>query len=316
MIGNLILAIGLSIGLGFSCLQPVHPDNPTNLLTGGYASLTAPVGIETYLGATLTNFVLNEDIDDNVTNPVLWLFNVGDEGQLSIEYSTPFISFDYYAYDKFNENPTCCFVLSCAKFDDYYYFTPYWRLVSYDNLLNNTLVFEILSSHDLEVEVYQGASDWNKVADLDVNTQYSFTYSNFLDNVDYTNVGALLLASGLTFRVNKNINAYWAFRCCTSFNNLSDTSTAYNDGYSSGYKDGLTDGENSGYQNGYNEGYQSGITISNMGDLGTLFGLIADVPIMMLRSVFNFDLFGMNVFIAIMSLLSGLVVLYVIKKII
>lgn len=95
---------------------------------------------------------------------------------------------------------------------------------------------------------------------------------------------------------------------------------SYNDGYVKGFEDGYSSGESvgkaDGYQSGYTKGYQDGIVITDYGSLGKLFGVVADTPVLFIKSLFNFDLFGMNVFVAIMSLLSGLIVLYIIKKVI
>lgn len=93
------------------------------------------------------------------------------------------------------------------------------------------------------------------------------------------------------------------------------SSNGYSVGYETGYNQGVKDGSDVGYTNGYNQGYQDGLTITSYSDLGKLFGVIADTPIMLLRSIFSFELFGMNVFVAIMSLLTGLVVLYIVRKI-
>ena len=61
---------------------------------------------------------------------------------------------------------------------------------------------------------------------------------------------------------------------------------------------------------------QFGITLGNQATFTGLFGAIADTPIIMLRSLFNFDLFGMNMFIIIMSLITGIIVIYVVKKVV
>ena len=97
----------------------------------------------------------------------------------------------------------------------------------------------------------------------------------------------------------------------------------YDKGYADGYDNGVFDGKGQGYTEGYNNGktegyasgYQDGLALAQQGNFNTLFGAIADTPIIFLRSLFNFDLFGMNVFIIIMSLITGIIIIYVIKKV-
>ena len=86
----------------------------------------------------------------------------------------------------------------------------------------------------------------------------------------------------------------------------------FNDGYSQGYNEGLTTGNQQGYASGYSEGLAFA---QQNASFNALFGAVADTPIVFLRSLFNFDLFGMNMFIIIMSLLTGILILYVIKKV-
>ena len=89
----------------------------------------------------------------------------------------------------------------------------------------------------------------------------------------------------------------------------------YNAGYEQGKNDGYQNGLSVGNQQGYQTGYADGLAFATQNStFNSLFGAIADTPVIFLRSLFNFDLFGMNMFIIIMSLITGLIVIYIVKK--
>lgn len=81
----------------------------------------------------------------------------------------------------------------------------------------------------------------------------------------------------------------------------------------------LPGGGSQEYQNGYKVGYQLGYTAgqnSSTKDYGLtnlLFG-IADTPILMMRSMFGFDIFGTPVLQVILSLFTFLIVLHIVKR--
>lgn len=81
-------------------------------------------------------------------------------------------------------------------------------------------------------------------------------------------------------------------------------SPAYTSGYSNGYSNGYTNG----YDVGLTDGMNNGVTFFS------LFGAIADTPLLMLRSLFNFELFGANLLVVVLSLVTGLMVFYVVRK--
>lgn len=87
-----------------------------------------------------------------------------------------------------------------------------------------------------------------------------------------------------------------------------DYSTGYNQGYQIGYSDGNRIGYENGYRNGVNDTYATDNSFFH------LFGAIADTPILMLRSLFDFDLFGINVLVAVLSLLTAIITAWVIRK--
>lgn len=102
--------------------------------------------------------------------------------------------------------------------------------------------------------------------------------------------------------------------------------TGYDNGYDNGYQDGYNDGNTSGYDEGYNNGYQSGnVNGYNNGyntalsthsfSFTNLFASISDTPILMIRRLFGFELFGVSLISVFMSLFTALIVIHVIKKV-
>lgn len=89
--------------------------------------------------------------------------------------------------------------------------------------------------------------------------------------------------------------------------------TGKTDGEEIGYENGFEDGEEIGYQNGYNAGITA--TTSDYGFMN-LFGAIADTPLMMIRRMFNFDIFGTSMIVVVLSLLTLLILFKVVKKVI
>lgn len=87
-------------------------------------------------------------------------------------------------------------------------------------------------------------------------------------------------------------------------------SVGYDSGYDEGYDSGYAEGESFGYTNGFN----NGVANANDYSFTSLFASIADTPILMLRSLFNFDFFGINLLTVVLSLFTALIVVYLIRK--
>ena len=106
--------------------------------------------------------------------------------------------------------------------------------------------------------------------------------------------------------------------------------TGYQDGYTSGYTDGFnvgeTEGNNTGYDTGYTEGFNTGHTSgytegynvalsTHNFSFTNLFASIGDTPILMIRRLFGFEIFGVSLISAFMSLFTALIVIKIIKKV-
>ena len=109
-----------------------------------------------------------------------------------------------------------------------------------------------------------------------------------------------------------------------------DYAEGYNNGYTEGYEtgtqNGTTDGYNNGYNDGYNNGYNTGKTDGYTQGYNTalaghdfsftnLFASISDTPILMIRRLFGFEIFGTSVMAIFMSLFTALIVIKVLKKV-
>lgn len=87
----------------------------------------------------------------------------------------------------------------------------------------------------------------------------------------------------------------------------------YEQGYFVGKDVGYRDGETNGYASGYAQGYASGVLTAE-NDFDSLFSGIANTPITILHSVLSFDIFGINIFNIIFSILTLLLLIWLIKR--
>lgn len=182
----------------------------------------------------------------------------------------------------------------------------------YDISWNGNFVFN-LDSYSL--------NDYKFSYSLNVNTIYntqSFTCEFQLDcYLDSTNVYDNFYD---TFRVGNEYD----FRYYTESSSI-QLNFNYFINYNQGYIDGrdyvlthLSEFDlytNSQYLTYGQIQYNLGVSQANTGFLN-LFGAIADTPVIMIRNLFSFDLFGMSALTIFMSLLTGLIVIHFIRKVI
>lgn len=80
-------------------------------------------------------------------------------------------------------------------------------------------------------------------------------------------------------------------------------------------RDGVfAEGFDTGYTQGYDNGYNDGLTDGNDYSFGALFGAIADTPVLIVRNLFDFDFFGVNLLTVVLSLFTGLILFYLLRK--
>lgn len=90
----------------------------------------------------------------------------------------------------------------------------------------------------------------------------------------------------------------------------------YYAGYNTGYYDGNTNGYNQGYDTGYSDGYANGIETDTTAF--TIFNGILSIgmiPVNVFLAMFDFDILGINLSNFVMSLLTVLVTLWIIRTI-
>jgi len=68
-----------------------------------------------------------------------------------------------------------------------------------------------------------------------------------------------------------------------------------------------------GYQDGYENGYTDGQTNTGSNQFQKLLGVIIDTPIVYLRKMFGYELFGVNLFMALTTIVSLLVALSIFR---
>lgn len=209
----------------------------------------------------------------------------------------PSVSPSYNCYpclmDLPNHNYSISFIDDMAPWElsQYYLYTS-----GYVGNLNSTLDdgYNIDNSNSLYI-------DYNNVY-----LYYSFSNAIVLRNAD-TGVNNL----GVQNRINLKY-------CNALFGNDSAWENGYSYGYNDGRIDGREDGYNDGYDYGYDVGYDNGYEegMNNGADytFGSLFGAVADTPILIVRNLFNFDFFGVNMLTVVLSLFTALILFYLIRK--
>lgn len=157
-------------------------------------------------------------------------------------------------------------------------------------------------------------SEDDLLADLDNYSSYiCFSFDNqyldlcycpFVFRINYTDIDTTPYV--LSFKSYILVSSYDSYQ------------TGYDAGYGKGYQDGYDigkqDGNLIGYSDGYNQGYTDGLSMSQQGNFNSLFNSIADTPLRFLYGLFNFNLFGTSMIVIILSLLTGIVVIHLVKK--
>ena len=169
----------------------------------------------------------------------------------------------------------------------------------YNYMVNMSLLFYDDQTDDL---LFESSFTWSLYSSSDIVHTDSY-------HTDYVT----------DFRVEVSFKFYFLDE--SIFNTILDQyHTGYLVGYDDGYGVGATDTWIEAYQagetNGYLHGYSDGMSqVTGSYNLVNLFGAIADTPIVMLHGMFNFEIFGVNVLTLILSLLTSLMLLFVVKKI-
>ena len=331
MIGSLFF-LALTSFVGVSCAIPFveqqNAINPYGFPTEDYVSAVSTVNINVNQFKGVANVVQHQyGFDDFDITDDWGLYSYSLNGS---SYSV--IQQDEFPYDYLNDyyyqNQNVYATLLVKYQNDKFYIYPFWRFVEIDGRVNSTFCFDLIGwipslQTDAIAEsnyIFYGKN----VRSFNSDDWYTFEsplgLTDFGAYYDYVPIFGCGLGMVVSFNAPYNKNDISFLFCCGSRN--SDTLTyqdGYNLGYETGYSNGFTNGETSGYQNGYNTGYNTGLSdglnMAQTSNFNSLFNAIADTPVLFMRSLFGFELFGMNVFAIIMSLITGLIVIYVIKKV-
>lgn len=90
----------------------------------------------------------------------------------------------------------------------------------------------------------------------------------------------------------------------------------YVTGYDTGHEVGYSKGYNQGVADGYQQGYNAGVTSDGfLASLGSLMGTVVMLPVQLLINVLDFDVFGVNIASFVRSLITIVIVLFIIRLI-
>ena len=126
---------------------------------------------------------------------------------------------------------------------------------------------------------------------------------------DYSSFNYVVLkANDIDYITNTlSINDYYVFSSDTEYNQQ-----IYNSGYYDGYNVGQANANDSLFDDGYKQGLSDGAT--STGAFGSFLVNIVDVPFKVFNNILNFDIFGFNIAGIVMSMLTLLVIIWLIKK--
>lgn len=336
MIGNLFLALGLAC-LSASAVSTdnfQHVDNSLN--QANYVTVfnrqNGYVNFATYDGTSVYQNAYNEyvlTLNGSTQQNYVYCFGVDKDGVLFKTSYQSEISYSLQSVIQYFQNNGIVqggvisgYTYNFGGSDIFYYaFMPYSRLKMYDfdNGENVVQFFSDSLSFNFQY-LGQGATRmpvlvncaipsinqfaFNELStSITTNTKYYINsdYSiSDLDDIGYVGLDkTILLPYTGQFRLHLR-SFHWV-------------ETTYSQGYADGYNNGYSTGLTEGYSNGYAEGLRVGSGAN--ADVKNLFGVLADTPIRFLKDMFNFELFGMNVAVVILSCLTAICMFALIKKI-
>lgn len=333
MTGSLLF-LALTSFVGLAVAEPLieaQPKNEINMVAwddvNSYTSNIQYLDLDFYGVLLHANVFLKDwefDVDENANHFSIYGMDDGFNNVYDTS-SSPFTDHEVYTFMTDNE---CLFAFNVASYSGTkkVYITPYWNYLKINNFYNDTILFRFNEVIDYNpfVDAYVTLNGI-RVSNFGGNDTFGFTDhfgSMYPLNNSYKYVGGNF---SLVYQLT-NYDDQPTFHFAIGSYMMDDPNyfstyqngynTGYTEGHTNGYQEGLNASTQTAYDSGFEAGKQYGITLGGQATFTGLFGAIADTPIIMLRSLFNFDLFGMNMFIIIMSLLTGIIVIYVAKKVI
>lgn len=262
-----------------------------------------------YSNNTEDTYIDTEIGGDYVLNPYIFAWSSAD------------FSCSYSYDDRYNQDTTSNpYIMSLNLADNFPYFAvrvdnslddSYWNYISNINGGSSyfmKLYLESGISNNFVATAIVRYTPYNGYEDFQSNI---YTYSTYLQ-LDVNNAFVIpTINNGLNFVDAFYINVDIVFT-------LADSTGGYQTGYDTGYTIGYNDGNGAGYSTGYNNGYNTGFENGSRSgtNFASLLFTIADVPIYYLKSLFNIELFGVKMYTAVMSLLTIMVITFIVKRIV
>lgn len=330
MIGNLLKAGVICLGLGSGALHPLSNNNilvVDSVTEEGYGIKTMTMDLDTeFIGLYWNYNDLNLEFDD----------------MIDVNGDMYYILQDYYYNEPLSSNNplTCGWTLhqSHSVVDDLYYVTyeyhffaisvPFYLYPDRSELgyvdgigISFYNYNQVIDMNGLITSVTYGCND---VVFVSEELMFNFDYVRCVEHLDFDNRNEsvfyplcfscplILKTRGLTQNEFYDINEdFWQYTTCkfqmyVNYFDAVKSYAGYQEGYSTGYTNGVSDG--------FNQGYQQGVGTAQQGTFLNLFNSIADTPLRFIYGLFSFDLFGTSMLVIILSLLTGIVLFGVVKK--
>lgn len=346
MIGNLLLACALSGAIGVSALNNVG-QNEMTYVSDYFDTSFYSLGYNVFNYFNNKNFLTAINLvnmtEDGTSTPVgetfglIYFFNSNDMASGGDFYSRDFSNNEslYYVADylrswafesvlanTYNSFIGFSFRGSMNSNGSHLSFLPF----GYINLITdaNLSLHNVLCNY-FTICLYQHPDISWDLSDWDYSRQFVFQNLSgraydypYIEKINYG-----YYFSPYILGVNSTLNlADTSFGISFGFGYFDDEENSYtdgyNNGYTTGYDNGVKDGYQSGTKDGYDEGYtvgrNDGLNISQQGTFKNLLGAIADTPVRMLFSLFSFDLFGTSMIVVVLSFLTGIIVIKIVKK--
>lgn len=260
------------------------------------------------LVSTLLGFFINSQPvryeNDNYVNTQLFTNCVQ-----FVDEPSNILSFDEDGYD---------FVISTlvdGQYVDLFKFDTVFTTVD-----TNYKLFEMqfipLTVVNLDVNVVVNCPNTRDAIKTQQFTANCYEYNNDIEPYDNWNCNFYY---DLNVRPTVNIILNFTLANSTLFNfyteNDGTIQHAYDDGYNTGRIDGYSDGFAIGKTVGFNEGFNTALQGHSF-SFTNLFASISDTPILMIRRMFNFDIFGVSAVSILLTLFSALIFIKIIKRVV
>lgn len=230
------------------------------------------------IGLFGADYTFNQDNDTFHFHTLPYAYYVSGDSELSFTITE-------YAYCNHFYMNNVKFKFLSGSFTDYYSFSYYLQF-NLDCYYNDEFEYQYEN-----VELFFVGTYLKSNGKSDIYYQTFVNVDTAMDMVDYINYTAFD-SSRFDISCPFIINYY----------------KQYDNGYNVGYEDA----KNYWYQVGRTDGINSATPMQM--NFITLLGAVADTPVYIIRNLLGFEIFGINVLAVFMSLLTGIIVIYFIRK--